>query len=257
MDPLFFAYFCVMGFFSFLLKKEEPPVASPLQVDMHSHFLPGIDDGATSLEESLALLKAFEDRGYKKIITTPHIIQDLYQNTPETIFPVLEQVKKGLAERGSSLEIHAAAEYFIDDRFIEMLENGEKLLTLKDNLVLVETGFINEPAYLRDVLFKLRVKGYKPILAHPERYLYLQNKKEKLEEIFDSGVYLQLNTMSLGGYYGIPAQKFAEWMIDQGFVHFLGSDCHRTKHLEPLQTAYKSKLYKKLRTQPLLNDTLL
>lgn len=248
-----------MGFFSFLLKSNQADSEQkePIQVDMHSHFLPGIDDGATNLEESLKLLAAFEKRGYRKVITTPHIIQDLYANTPETILPVLEKVRAAWKETGSSMEIEAAAEYFIDDRFIEMLEEGQPLLTLKDKLVLVETGFLNEPAYLREVLFKMRLKGYKPVLAHPERYLYLQTKREKVEELFDSGVYLQLNTMSLGGYYGPPALKLAEWMIEQGFVHFLGSDCHRTKHLEPLEKAYQSKPFKKLREQTLLNDTLL
>jgi tyrosine-protein phosphatase YwqE len=248
-----------MGFFSFLFKSEknEVPLSEPIEVDMHSHFLPGIDDGATNLEESLALLKKFEERGYKKIITTPHIIQDLYQNTPETILPVLAKVQEALAESGSKLILQAAAEYFIDDTFIAMLDNDEKLLTLKDNYVLVETGFINEPAYLREVLFKMRLKGYQPVFAHPERYLYLQTKKEKVEEIFHSGVLLQLNTMSLGGYYGLPALKLAEWMIEQEFVHFLGSDCHRVRHLEPLEKAYQSKAFKKLRDYPLLNNTLL
>lgn len=247
-----------MGFFSFLLKqdtKKEPP--GPLKVDMHSHFLPGIDDGAESMDESIRLLRTFEERGYEKIITTPHIIQDLYQNSAETIFPVLERVRAELKKVGSALRIEAAAEYFIDDEFISKLERNEPLLTIGEKYVLVETGFINEPAYLREVLFKVRLKGYKPILAHPERYLYMQTKPEKLEELFDSGVFLQINTMSLGGYYGKPAQKFAGMMIDKGFVHFLGSDCHRTKHLEHLQLAYKSKLYTKLREQTLLNDTLL
>jgi tyrosine-protein phosphatase YwqE len=246
-----------MGFLSFLKKPEPKMEKPPLKVDMHSHFLPGIDDGAENLEESLKLLRTFEERGYQKIITTPHIIHDLYENTPNTIFPVLEQVRSALKESGSSLQIEAAAEYFLDDRFIEQMEAGESFLTLKDQYILVETGFMNEPAYLREVLFKLRLKGYKPVLAHPERYHYLQQKKEKLEELFDSGVKLQINTMSLGGYYGPPSQKLAEWMIDQGFVHFLGSDCHRSRHLEPLQKAYKSKGYQKIRELPLLNDSLL
>jgi tyrosine-protein phosphatase YwqE len=248
-----------MGLFSFLFKSDSPESKTlpPLLVDMHSHFLPGIDDGATNLEESLKLLKTFENQGYKKLITTPHIIQDLYQNTPETILPVLEVVRKALLETGSALQIEAAAEYFIDDNFIELLESGAPLLTLKDNLVLVETGFLNEPAYLRDVLFKMRIKGYRPVLAHPERYLYLQTKKEKVEELFHSGVLMQVNTMSLGGYYGPQALKLVEWMSDQEFIHFLGSDCHRVKHLEPLQKAYQSKAYKKIRQQTLLNDSLL
>ena len=246
-----------MGLFSFLLKQEPKMEAQPLQVDMHSHFLPGIDDGAENLEESVKLLKIFEERGYKKIITTPHIIQDLYENSADTIFPVLEKVRTALKEAGSTLQLEAAAEYFLDENFIGLLEADHAFLTLKDDYILVETGFMNEPAYLREVLFKLRLKGYKPVLAHPERYHYLQQKKEKLEELFDSGVKLQINTMSLGGYYGPPAQKFAEWMIEQGFVHFLGSDCHRSRHLEPLERAYKSKGYRKIRELPLLNDTLL
>lgn len=248
-----------MGLFSFLFKDDPSKNQGPpaLKVDVHSHFLPGIDDGAVDVAESLLLLKAFEERGYEKIITTPHIIQDLYQNTPETIFPVLEVIRKALKESRSKLQIDAAAEYYIDDRFIEWVDADAPLLTLKDKFILVETGFLNEPVYLREVLFKLRLKGYKPILAHPERYLYLQTKPEKLEELFDSGVYLQLNTMSLGGYYGKPAQDFAKMMIEKEYVHFLGSDCHRNRHLEPLQAAYKSKLYAKLRELPLLNDSLL
>jgi protein-tyrosine phosphatase len=116
----------------------------------------------------------------------------------------LEKVKAALKESGSKLKIEAAAEYYIDDRFMEWVEADEPFLTIGDKYLLVETGFLNEPIYLREVLFKLRLKGYKPILAHPERYLYLQTKPEKLEELFDSGVYLQLNAMSLGGYYGKP-----------------------------------------------------
>jgi tyrosine-protein phosphatase YwqE len=253
----FLALLCrCMSFFSFFSRSS--PVHQDgkwLKVDMHGHFLPGIDDGAVNLEESLRLLENFEERGFEKIIATPHIIQDLYQNTPETIFPVLEMVRTALEEKGSSLQLEAAAEYFIDDHFIEMLEAGEPLLRLFDNYVLVETGFINEPAYLRDVLFKMRLKGYRPVFAHPERYLYLQNKKEKLEELFDSGVFLQINTMSLMGYYGPVAQKYAEWMIEQGFVHFLGSDCHRTRHLEPLKKAISSKGYKKLMDLELMNPS--
>lgn len=247
-----------MGFFSFLLKDSNPaPAIEPLRVDMHSHFLPNLDDGATSLEESVALLKWFENQGYKKIITTPHIIQDQYQNSPDTIFPALEKVRAAMREEGSNLQIEAAAEYFLDEQFIAWLEADQPLLTLKDKYVLVETGFMNEPAYLREVFFKMRLKGYKPVFAHPERYLYLQMKKEKIEEFFDGGVLLQINLMSLSGYYGPQALELAKWMIEQGFVHFVGSDCHRLAHLEHLEKALHSKPYKKLRSQPLLNDTLL
>ncbi len=247
-----------MGFFSFLLKDaEQKPAIEPLQVDMHSHFLPNLDDGSTSLEESVTLLRWFEDRGYKKIITTPHIIQDQYQNSPETIFPALEKVREAMQAAGSALKIEAAAEYFIDEQFIGWLDSDQPLLTLKDKYVLVETGFMNEPAYLREVFFKMRLKGYKPVFAHPERYMYLQIKKEKVEELFDGGVFLQVNLMSLSGYYGPQALKLAEWMIEKGFVHFLGSDCHRIQHLEHVAKALQSRAYKKLRTQPLLNDTLL
>lgn len=248
-----------MGLFSFLFKSEteKAPKVQPILVDMHGHFLPNIDDGSSGVEESLAMLRFFEDRGYKKIIATPHIIQDLYGNTPETIKEAHDRVLAALPESGLSIKLEAAAEYFIDEQFIEWVEQGVPLLTLKDNLVLVETGFINEPVYLREVLFKMRLKGYKPVLAHPERYLYLQTKPHKLEELFDSGVLLQVNLMSLAGYYGPPAQKFVEWMLEMGFIHFLGSDCHRTKHFEPLQKALSSKLYHKIMELPLLNDTLL
>lgn len=248
-----------MGIFSFLLKdnkEEKKPDLPSLKVDLHSHFLPGLDDGAVDMEETLQLLQFFEKQGYEKVITTPHIIQDLYHNSAETIFPVLEQVRQALKEAGSQLKIEAAAEYFIDDRFIEWVETDHPFLTLPGNYILVETGFMNEPVYLREILFQLRLKGYKPILAHPERYMFFQIKPERLEELFHSGVCLQMNLMSLAGYYGKPASDLAKWMIDHEFVHFVGSDCHRLRHLEPLAAAFSSKLFARLRSLPLLNDTL-
>lgn len=249
-----------MGIFSFLFKEsneEKKPELPPLKVDLHSHFLPGLDDGAVDMEESLQMLQFFEKQGYEKVITTPHIIQDLYHNSAETILPVLEQVRKALKETGSQLKIDAAAEYFMDDRFIEWVETDHPFLTLPGNHILVETGFMNEPVYLREVLFQLRLKGYKPILAHPERYMFFQIKPERLEELFHSGVCLQMNLMSLAGYYGKPATDLAKWMIDNEFVHFVGSDCHRMRHLEPLASAFSSKLFARVRALPLLNDTLL
>ena len=204
----------------------------------------------------MTMIRTFAQRGYTKLITTPHIIQDFYNNSPETILPALELVRAAIKAEGLPIELHAAAEYFLDEAFIERVDTNEPLLTFGTNYVLFETAFLNEPVYLRDVIFKLILAGYKPVFAHPERYQYLFGKMDRLEEIYDSGALLQINLLSLLGYYNKPAQDIAEWLIDKEMVAFAGTDCHKPKHQEAMQALAKNKHYNKLLTQPLRNHGL-
>lgn len=227
-----------------------------MRVDMHSHLIPGIDDGSKSMEESIELIKRLQSYGLKKIITTPHIMSEFYKNTPEIIELGLEDLRKEIAREQISIEIHAAAEYYMDEIFLEKVQNGDKLLTISDNLVLVETGFINRPQMLLEILFTMEMNGYKPILAHPERYQYLQTDKKLLSDLLDREVYFQINLLSLTGFYSKPIKTFSEMLIDENKVRFFGTDCHNARYLDTLEMLPKSKYYEKIQELDVFNKVL-
>jgi len=193
-----------------------------LRVDIHSHLLPQLDDGVKSMSEALEILRNFEHLGFEKVITTPHIMGNYYANTPEIIEGKLNDLKTEVSKSGLSIEIEAAAEYYMDDQFISMLDNKDQLLTFGDNYLLVETSYMNEPMFLNEVLFKIKSLGLKPVIAHPERYLYLQEKPEKILELVDRGALMQINVNSIIGFYSIPTKKLARWMVDHETIHFFG-----------------------------------
>jgi protein-tyrosine phosphatase len=207
---------------------------SEIGCDMHSHLIPGIDDGSPDLATSMLLIKGLSDLGYKKIITTPHIMWDMYKNTPETILPGFNAVKDELKKNNLQIEFEVAAEYFLDDYFDKLIDSDATLLTFKDNLVLVEFSFVKEPVELKAILFKLQIKGYQPVLAHPERYLYFGAKKHWYEEIKDTGCLFQLNVLSLGGFYGRAPVELAHYLIKQRYINLIGTDLHNSRHLELL-----------------------
>lgn len=223
---------------------------------MHAHFLPGIDDGASTLEESLVLIKKLMDCGYTKLVATPHIMNDFFKNTPEIIYSKLFQVKEAVLAQVWNIEIEAAAEYYLDEWFIEMLKTNTPLLTFGNRYLLFETSFINQPALLHEAVFLMQSLNYKPVLAHPERYVYFQDNFEKCAELYRNGVFMQININSLSGYYSAPAQLLAEKLIDKKMVHFAGTDCHATKHIKALELTHSKKYYAKLLASDLLNYKL-
>jgi len=227
-----------------------------LNADIHSHLLPGLDDGVNTPEESLTVIKKLVSLGYKKIITSPHLRSDLFPNTREGILEKYELIKAMITEEGIVVEFEVAAEYFIDDHFEELIKNPEHLLTFGDGYILIEASFINEPAQLKDVIFYLNAQGLKPILVHPERYQFFALDKNRMLEINQMNILWQINLMSITGYYGKAIQKLAEWMIEKKMVHFLGSDCHHLKHVEELETMPQYKAFKKALKLSLLNNTL-
>lgn len=221
---------------------------------MHSHILPGIDDGAQHIQQSLTLARHFVELGYTKLIATPHIMADYYRNTPATIGAALDILREGLAKDNVALEVEAAAEYYLDEAFENRLAE-KKLLTFGNNFVLFELSFINPPQNLVEVLYKIQDAGYVPVLAHPERYPYY-GSVENLLQIRDSGCNLQINTIALTGYYGADARQMAEQLVDYNAVDFIGSDMHHPKHAAALKSSMQLPRVQTLIAEGLLNKTL-
>lgn len=210
---------------------------------MHSHVLPGIDDGAQTPEESIFLIKKMMGLGIKKIIATPHIMADFYRNTPDTIGRALDVLKAELKRQHIDIDIEAAAEHYFDETF-EARVNDRRLMTMGDNYVLFEFSFINPPPNYIPVVQRMKDLGYRPILAHPERYPYMSIEQYKI--LHDWGCDFQLNTVSLTGYYGKDVKATAESLIDNQLIDFISSDMHHPRHAaaftDALRTTYIEKL---------------
>lgn len=219
----------------FFFKKKEIPLNEFFPkgfVDIHSHLLPGIDDGAKDLNDSISLIKKMSEYGIKNFITTPHILGDVYPNTPKIIRKKLKIVKDELINQGlKDIKITAAAEYMLDEHFLELIENDKEILTLKDNYVLVEMSYFSPPYNLYDILFQLQLKGYKPILAHPERYVTYHNNFNEYYKLKKSGCLFQLNLLSLTKNYGVGVLKTLEKLLKENLYDFTGSDVHHLNHL--------------------------
>jgi tyrosine-protein phosphatase YwqE len=249
-----------MGWLEFFKKKPEevePLDLSWLQVDMHSHLIPGIDDGSKTMGESLELLSRLYSLGLRKVITTPHIMSEYYRNTPEIIQLGLEDLRKAIKSIGIDIKVDAAAEYYMDEIFLEKIKDGEQMLSFGDGYILVETGFINKPQMFLDIIFQLEMAGYKPVLAHPERYQYLISDKVLQEELIDRKLLFQVNLLSLTGFYSKPIKDFSEMLIERKIVAFLGTDCHNSRYLDMLETLPKNvKSYEKIKKLELINQKL-
>jgi protein-tyrosine phosphatase len=227
-----------------------------LHTDMHSHLVPGIDDGSPDLSTSISLIKGLHSLGYKKIITTPHILWEIYPNTHDRIVDGITEVRKAIQLEGIEVELHAAAEYFIDEHFEQELKNKVPLLTLSANMVLVEFSMLNAPMDLQEVLFEMQIQNYQPVIAHPERYTYLARKKEFFDELKNAGCYFQLNLLALTGYYGSPVQELADYLLKKNYYDLAGTDLHHARHLAALQKIPSAAL-KKLRDSGEIKNQLL
>ena len=219
--------------FSSLFKKKIE-IANSLAfigTDMHSHLLPALDDGLQSLEETVAYIQELETMGYKKLICTPHIISEVHPNSKETILPKLEFVRNALKEKNIGVEIQAAAEYMVDYEFERKLKNKEPFLTMGDNYILIEMSYAMPHQNIENVIFDLNIAGYKPILAHPERYSYYHSNYDYYATLRSRGCYFQLNMLSICGYYGKMERKVSQRMIDDNCVEFVGTDMHHMNHL--------------------------
>ena len=221
---------------------------------MHSHLVPGIDDGAQDMSASLEFIRGLHQLGYSKIITTPHILWEIYPNTPEIIKKGTGEVNAALTDAGIDVKFEAAAEYFIDEHFEQELENKTPLLPISDNLVLVEFSMINAPMDLHDVLFEMQMQNYQPVLAHPERYVFLKNNPSFFEQLRNSGCLFQLNLLSLTGYYGQSVLELAEYLVKKDFYDYAGTDLHHDRHLAHLHRLSASSCYARLKDSGVLRN---
>lgn len=231
-------------------------MANPLATDIHSHLLPMMDDGVKSFEEAAGLIQQLADLGYSQLITTPHSDSDNYRNETNAIKSRHSELIDYLKEQGISMPIQAAAEYYLDEVLFSKIVRDEPLLTFGEKYLLFETNFLSEPLQLREFVFSATTRGYKLVLAHPERYQYMVNDFGKVEDMKARGVLFQVNIPSIVGAYSRPVQKLAIQLIDRGWVDFLGSDCHSQLHLDMLKKAHKNRHFEKALALPLLNRTL-
>lgn len=230
----------------------------PVSVDMHSHILPGIDDGSPDVETSLVLVKGLYDLGIRTCIATPHIIGDLYRNTDETIEPALAKLQQACLDAALPMQISAAAEYMLDDYFMELLQSQKPLRTLHKNILLTELPYTSQPPNLQEMLFHIITAGYQPVLAHPERYFYFHHDFEEYKWLKDLGFILQVNLLSLAGYYGKDVARAARYMLDEGLAGMMGTDLHHERHLKALQSSENQKrFYKYVNDAVLVNKELI
>jgi protein-tyrosine phosphatase len=235
----------MFSFFKNKSTKETGKDFFPITTDIHSHILPGIDDGSPDLDTSILLIEGLMKLGVKKSVATPHIISDMYRNTPETINTALALLKKELLNRKISFEVSAAAEYMMDAYFFELLQNKTKLLTISENIVLTEFSYATMPHSPEKMSFAIITEGYTPILAHPERYPYYYNNYKMFHHLKELGFLLQLNLLSLTGYYGKEALKAANYMLKSDLVSYVATDLHHERHLEGLQQAVQKDIFRK------------
>ena len=216
-------------------------------VDIHSHLLPGIDDGAKDMDTSIALLLKMASYGIKNFITTPHVLGSVYPNSSEVIKQKLAAVKKELEKREiKGISIQAAAEYMLDGEFSALLDQKD-ILVLKDNYILVEMSYFSAPINLYELLFKIQLKGYKPVLAHPERYNFYHTDFKSYYKLKQAGCLFQLNLLSLTDQYGKGVQKTSEKLLKENLYDFVGTDTHHQNHLELLPKIGTKKTLEKIK----------
>ncbi len=242
-----------LGFNLFKSKKKQEHF---LQCDIHSHILPEIDDGSKSLEESLDMLQEMHSLGYKKLIATPHVMMDVYPNSREIILDKLAMLQEAANFFGLEITLQAAAEYYLDEQFMELIRKRE-ILTFGKNYLLFESSYLDRPIFLEDAIFQMQAKGYIPVLAHPERYRYITDKSE-YKKLKDLGVLFQVNLNSFVGMYGKSAKEKARYLADNSMVSFLGSDLHSKKQTEYLKKVFASGVINDIfEKNRILNNTLL
>lgn len=248
--------------FKFLFKSGKvSPDLSFIGVDMHSHLLPGIDDGLQEVEQSVDFIRDLQELGYSKLICTPHILSDLYPNSRETILPKLDIVREALQKANVDVQIDAAAEYMMDHDFAQVITSTVKrqeLLTIRKDHILVEMSYLAPSPNVEQIIFDIRMLGLKPILAHPERYSYYHGQFDQYERFKDLGCSLQVNLLSLSGGYGPEVRKTAEKLFKNQMVDFVGTDMHHGRHLSMLKDlATRKEFYDLLKTADLKNKTLI
>jgi len=232
--------------FNFFKNKPTESAGLFFHTDIHCHIVPGVDDGSPSVERSVELVRSMSGWGITRIIATPHVTQDTFENTPDTIAQPFAELRHALADNGISIELSHSAEYRMDEFFLAQIQAGN-LLPMPNGFILVENSYIQEPWNLDKLLFDLNIKGLRPILAHPERYLYYHDKRDRYRQLHDRGTLFQINVLSLSEFYGRAERRVAEWLIEEDMVDFLGTDLHSRQHAASIDSYLNSKDYRRHR----------
>lgn len=229
---------------------------SPLTVDVHAHILPNLDDGASSVEQSISIIKGLQALGYKKIIATPHVMSGFYNNSYEDILQSLHLLRGILKRYNIPIELEASAEYYLEDNLFNAIER-EEILSFgnQKKYLLFEASFIAKTAYLIDSARRIQQAGYIPVLAHPERYISLNNI-DTLTRLLFNGILFQVNIGSLTGYYSKQAQEIAETLVKKNMVAFFGTNCHNENQLKSIKAAFELPYFRYAAKENVLNNTL-
>ena len=229
---------------------------SLVSVDLHSHLIPGIDDGAKDMERAIELILSLKEMGYKKLITTPHV-SDMFLNSSATILEGYSSLKAELKKRNIEIEIEVAAEYYADDNFEKLLSKKDILTFGKEKYLLFELSYFTPPQDLESLVYDIKLAGYRPVLAHPERYVYLHDNIEEYKAIKAMGVLFQINLNSIVNYYSTEVTEAVKELIVNGMVDFIGSDTHHRQHTKHLKKSFSNSSYKKIfKHNTILNNTL-
>lgn len=212
------------------LKKHKNYNLEWLGIDVHSHLLPGIDDGAQNVQQSVSYIRKLSELGFHSFVCTPHIFKEWYPNSRKTILPAIEKLRKALLENNLLVKTSAAAEYMIDSDFDEILHQQD-VLCLPGQHVLIEMSYAVENTFIEKYLFDLNIKGYIPVLAHPERYKYYHHDFTAYKRLREKGCLFQTNILSFSGYYGKDVKKIALKLLKENKIDLLGTDLHHEKHL--------------------------
>jgi protein-tyrosine phosphatase len=226
---------------------------SEVAVDMHSHLVPGVDDGARDVADSLVLIEGLKELGFSHLITTPHTLQDIHPNTQTTLTEAFKLLDGKLP---TGITIDLSSEYYLDEHFSTQLNDG-LIMPLQGNRLLVEFSQIVQPPELEEVIFDLGIKGYQVVLAHPERYLFFHRQFDYYKRLKEMGLEFQVNALSLTRHYGEHIKKIAEKLIDSEMIDFIGTDLHYERHLEVLKKVPEVRHFTSLMKSGMLKNNLL
>lgn len=244
--------------FNFFSRKNAQPERLFFTTDIHCHVLPGIDDGSPNADMSATLIRRMLDWGVERIIASPHVTEGTFENTPETMDAAMAEIQAVLDTHAMPAKLSHSAEYRLDDLFKRQFEE-KNICPLPGDYLLVENSFIQEPWGLDQILFQIKVNGYTPILAHPERYTYYYTQKKRYKKLHDEGTLFQVNLLSLSGHYGKEQRQMALWLMEHDMIDFLGSDLHNLHHAASIERYLASRDYRNDRKRldgRILNDTL-
>ena len=231
--------------FGKLFKRNKEQVKLFYNTDVHSHILPGVDHGSQSVEQSLEMLRAEMDMGINRVILTSHVTAITFENTRETLMDAYQKLLQAVSDEGLEMELHLSAEYRMDEYFDKEYK-ADHLIPMPGNHILLENSFQQELLNLDELLFDMQVKGYRTILAHPERYNYYSRRRKRYEQLHNAGARFQVNILSFTGYFGEEARDSALWFAENGMIDYLGSDMHNVKHAHIIMDYLNSKEWRKL-----------